>query len=693
MFKRKAKHMVKRIFSFILIFALIISVTQIGPIISIAATSTPYYNWKQYDSQWSGKYIGDKTIGQVGCVATSLAILIVHSGLRNESNFDPGTFVDLMKSVGGFNNNSISSWSKVGAAVSGFNYKSQISLSGTQSNKISTINSYVSQGYYVVVRVKSGGHYVAARSSTASSVTMMDPGSSATDLFSTYDASGVDQILVYTSTGVPTQPPAAPTVSLSKTLLATGEEATLTWSHCENATLYWIYAEHSTHVEYLSREGKDYSSQVSFDEPGNYRITVSAVNSNGQTTTGNWVDITVYDSKPTAPTVSLSKTILAVGEEATLTWSQCENTTLYWIYAENAIHEEYLTREGTNFSSKVSFDEPGNYTITVTAINNKGQSTGNWVNVTVYDSKPAAPTVSLSKTVLAVGEEATLTWSQCESTTLYWIYAENTIHEEYLSREGTNFSSKVSFGEPGNYTITVTAINNKGQSTGNRVSFLVYDPNVVYSVQYDANGGTGAPSTQTKTYGINLTLSDTKPTRSGYTFTGWNTKADGSGTLYAPGTVYSANSMLTLYAQWSAITLNSIAVKTNPTKTSYNVGDSLSTSGLALTATYSDTSNKTITSGFVCSPTKLTTAGTQVITVTYSGKTTTFNVTVSPILVTGIKLNATSSSIALGATKQLTATASPSNATNKAVTWTSSNTGVATVSSSGLVTAKAVSAR
>ncbi len=59
------------------------------------------------------------------------------------------------------------------------------------------------------------------------------------------------------------------------------------------------------------------------------------------------------------------------------------------------------------------------------------------------------------------------------------------------------------------------------------------------------------------------------------------------------------------------------------------------------------------------------------------------------VRVSKIKLNAASVSITIGGTKQLTATVTPSNATNKAVAWTSSNTGVATVSSKGLVTAKA----
>ena len=60
----------------------------------------------------------------------------------------------------------------------------------------------------------------------------------------------------------------------------------------------------------------------------------------------------------------------------------------------------------------------------------------------------------------------------------------------------------------------------------------------------------------------------------------------------------------------------------------------------------------------------------------------------STVAVTGVSLNKASATIENGNTLQLTATVSPSNATNKAVTWTSNNTSVATVSSNGLVTAK-----
>lgn len=72
-----------------------------------------------------------------------------------------------------------------------------------------------------------------------------------------------------------------------------------------------------------------------------------------------------------------------------------------------------------------------------------------------------------------------------------------------------------------------------------------------YPVTYNANGGSGAPAGQTKTYGTNLTLSSTTPTRTGYTFVEWATAADGTGTKYNPGATYTANAELTLYAVWT----------------------------------------------------------------------------------------------------------------------------------------------
>ena len=77
-----------------------------------------------------------------------------------------------------------------------------------------------------------------------------------------------------------------------------------------------------------------------------------------------------------------------------------------------------------------------------------------------------------------------------------------------------------------------------------------------YAVTYygNATGATNVPAAQTKTHGVNLTLTTSKPSLTGYTFSKWNTAANGSGTNYSPGATYTGNANLSLYAQWTANT-------------------------------------------------------------------------------------------------------------------------------------------
>jgi uncharacterized repeat protein (TIGR02543 family) len=74
-----------------------------------------------------------------------------------------------------------------------------------------------------------------------------------------------------------------------------------------------------------------------------------------------------------------------------------------------------------------------------------------------------------------------------------------------------------------------------------------------YTVTFNANGGTGSMSPQSGNYNTTAPLTLNAFTRTGYTFTGWNTAANGSGTAYADGTIYSFAADITLYAQWTAL--------------------------------------------------------------------------------------------------------------------------------------------
>ena len=94
--------------------------------------------------------------------------------------------------------------------------------------------------------------------------------------------------------------------------------------------------------------------------------------------------------------------------------------------------------------------------------------------------------------------------------------------------------------------------------TGDVTVTAQYKP-VQYTIHYDANGGTGNLSDQTMTYGQNASI---RPhdglTRDGYVFTGWNSKADGTGKTWAENQTVSnllahEDAVGTLYAQWKRI--------------------------------------------------------------------------------------------------------------------------------------------
>lgn len=118
-----------------------------------------------------------------------------------------------------------------------------------------------------------------------------------------------------------------------------------------------------------------------------------------------------------------------------------------------------------------------------------------------------------------------------------------------------------------------------------------------FTIIYDANGGTGAPTAQTKLQGETLMLSSSEPSRSdtvssytisldpngglvntdsltaarttSYRFTEWNTVSDGSRTAYAPSASYTADADAVLYAQWVSSSVTESVMLPTPTREGY----------------------------------------------------------------------------------------------------------------------------
>ena len=76
---------------------------------------------------------------------------------------------------------------------------------------------------------------------------------------------------------------------------------------------------------------------------------------------------------------------------------------------------------------------------------------------------------------------------------------------------------------------------------------------VSYTVKFDANGGSGEMKSQPAEAGSEIKLAANAFTREGYTFSGWNTKSDGSGTAHTDGAKITLTADITLFAQWTEI--------------------------------------------------------------------------------------------------------------------------------------------
>lgn len=165
-----------------------------------------YVGWKQTDSRWKDVVLGggtdsSRSIGNIGCLATSISMLIAKSGAIDglptantlKGNFNPGTFVEAMNKAGGFDSGGNLYWANVKKVVPNFVYdsSSKQTLSGlSRDAKLKVIERKISQANtYCVVEVKGGQgqHWVAVDSVNGTNIKMLDPGSKATNLWKEYD--------------------------------------------------------------------------------------------------------------------------------------------------------------------------------------------------------------------------------------------------------------------------------------------------------------------------------------------------------------------------------------------------------------------------------------------------------------------------------------------------------------------------
>ena len=201
------------------------------------------------------------------------------------------------------------------------------------------------------------------------------------------------------------------------------------------------------------------------------------------------------------------------------------------------------------------------------------------------------------------GWDVTVYW-ECEygdtEAYMWWEVNQNTYGRTFAVVEKGNSSTKINSGSY--LTVGVQYYlqcfrNGEWKNDWGPFTITAPDP-PTYTITYNANGGTGAPSSQEKTHDESITLRTTKPTKSStsagsytvtldanggtcstsslsatrtkkYTFSKWNTSSSGSGTSYSPGQRYSTNADLYLYAIYTSSTSTASVTLPTPTRSGY----------------------------------------------------------------------------------------------------------------------------
>ena len=187
--------------------------------------------------------------------------------------------------------------------------------------------------------------------------------------------------------------------------------------------------------------------------------------------------------------------------------------------------------DGENYSTTNNFPitAGGTYKVYVKAIDNAG-------NETIYSEEIIANDYTLSRTAQAGGTVSGDSGKKFENESCTVNATPNTGYSFLGWYEG---ATRVSTSAT--YTFKMPSKN---------YSIVARFNSIVYTITYNANGGSGAPSQQTKSHGYDITLSSTIPTKSGYEFLGWSTSSTATTATYSSGQRFSVNANTTLYAVW-----------------------------------------------------------------------------------------------------------------------------------------------
>lgn len=162
-----------------------------------------YIYWRQHNAPWSNIRIGNtnKTIDNIGCLVTSIAILIEKSGVYNPIQpFNPGTFVEELNKHNGFDKDGNLYYGPISDIIPDFKYQGRIDLTNkTKDEKLHLIKEYFDKGYHLSVEVmgNTGQHWVAITKIEGSNIIMIDPATDNIKMWNAYNWKNTSQFIYF----------------------------------------------------------------------------------------------------------------------------------------------------------------------------------------------------------------------------------------------------------------------------------------------------------------------------------------------------------------------------------------------------------------------------------------------------------------------------------------------------------------
>lgn len=163
-------------------------------------------DWKQTNKDWSDIKLGttNSTIGDIGCLVTSIAVLIKKSNVPTNDiyPFNPSTFVIALNNSYGFDEKGNLQYSAISKVVPKFVYQGTVNLNGkTRTEKLYELTKYLEMGYYISAEVygttQNNQHWVAIDNISNNTIIMYDPASSATNMWDKYNWSKTSQFIYF----------------------------------------------------------------------------------------------------------------------------------------------------------------------------------------------------------------------------------------------------------------------------------------------------------------------------------------------------------------------------------------------------------------------------------------------------------------------------------------------------------------